>query len=154
MKTLKTISASLILIIALSTSISAQSNAKVLAVINEADRCQTCQHNGERAIKTFKANNKDGKFQFVMNNLTDEKTKKASSEKLKQLGLTDAIAPYKGTGMVYFFNADTKKLTGKISIAKSDEELAEAMKSANKGACCSKSPGDAKNCAAKEHSCG
>jgi len=133
MKTLKTISTSLILIIAFSSSIFAQSNAKVLAVINEAEWCPVCQHNGDRAMKAFKANNKDAKFQFVMNNLTNDETKMKSAEDLKNLGLTDVIAPYKGTGTVYFFNADTKALISNISIAKTDEELAAAMLSAQKG---------------------
>ena len=143
MKTLKTISASLILIIAFSSSIFAQSNAKVLAVINEAEWCPTCQHNGDRAMKVFKANNKGGKFQFVMNNLTNDDTKMKSAEDLKNLGLTDAIAPYKGTGTVYFFNADTKALISNISIAKTNEELAATMLSALK----------VTGCKVKEHSC-
>lgn len=154
MKTLKFIYTSLILVLVSTISLTAQSNAKVFGVINEAKWCPTCQHNGERAMKAFNTNNKDGKFQFVMNNLTNDKTKKVSAEELKKLGLADAVAPYKGTGMVYFFNADTKKLISKISIAKSDEELAKAMKSAKEGTCRSKSTGETKNCASKEHSCG
>ncbi len=154
MKTLKLIITSFILTVLATTSISAQSNTKILAVINEADWCPTCQHNGERAMKAFKANNKDGNFQFVVNNLTNDKTKKVSSGKLKELGLENAMSEFKGTGMVYFFNAKTKALISKISIVKSDDELAKAMKSVNEGACCSKSTGEAENCASKEHSCG
>ena len=154
MKTIKSILTSFILIAVTSISLSAQSGPKVLAVVNEADWCPACQHNGERAMNAFKANNKDGKFRFTVNNLTNDETKKASSEKLKELGLTDAMSEFKGTGMVYFFNAKTKALISKISIVKSDEELANAMKSANEGACCSKSSGEAKNCTTKEHSCG
>ena len=154
MKTIKSILTSFIVIAVTSISLSAQSGPKVLAVINEAKWCPTCQHNGERAMSVFKANNKDGKFRFVVNNLTNDETKKASSEKLRELGLSDAMSEFKGTGMVCFFNAKTKTLIGKISIAKSDEKLAKAMKSAIEETCCSKTSGKAKNCTAKEHSCG
>ncbi|NOZ35206.1 MAG: hypothetical protein GXO80_07905 [Chlorobi bacterium] len=154
MKTIQSIFMSVMLIVLATLSTSAQSKTKVIAVINEADWCPTCQHNGERAIKAFKANNKDGAFQFVINNLTNDDTKLKSSAKLKELGLSDEMSEFKGTGMVYFFNAKTKVLISKISIAKSDEELAKAMESANEGVCCSKSTGEAKNCASKEHSCG
>ncbi len=154
MKTIKKIVTSSILMLFVSVSLFAQSNAKILAVVNEAEWCPTCQHNGERAMKAFKENNKDGNFKFVMNNLTNDKTKAESGKELASLELTDAVAPYKGTGMVYFFDAKTKTLISKISIAKSDKELADAMLSAKKGISCCK-PNDGKSCdKSKEHSCG
>lgn len=38
----------------------------------------------------------------------------------------------KGSGVVYFFDSGTKTLVGKISVSKSDKELAEAMTAAKK----------------------
>jgi hypothetical protein len=153
MKTMRIIFMGIMLHMLTSISLFAQSEPEILAVTNEADWCSTCQHNGERAMKTFKANNK-GDFQFVMNDLTSDKTKESSLKKLKELGLENAMSGYKGTGMVYFFNAKTKVLVGKVSIAKSDDELVKAMNSANKSAHGQKSSGCAKDCASKGHSCG
>ncbi len=133
MKTLKSILTSFMLIILVGLSASAQSNTKVIAVVNEAEWCPACKSNGERAMNAFKENNKDAVFQFVKNNLTNDETKLKSNNKLKELGLFDAMAEFKGTGVVYFFNAETKALISKIGISKSNEELATAMVSAKKG---------------------
>jgi thiol:disulfide interchange protein len=133
MKTTKSILASLALILLVSVSTMAQSQAKVIAVINKAEWCPTCQNNGERAMAAFMANNTDGAIQFVANDLTNEETKKKSAEELKKLGLDQAIAAYKGTGVAYFFNSESKALITQISVAKSDTELAEALVTAKKG---------------------
>ena len=133
MKTLKSIFASFMLIVLVGLSASAQSNTKVIAVVNEAEWCPACKSNGERAMNAFKENNKDAVFQFVKNNLTNDETKLKSNVELKNLGLLDAMAEFKGTGVVYFFNAETKALISKIGISKSNEELATAMLSAQKG---------------------
>ena len=69
-----------------------------------------------------------------MNDLTSDQTKKESAEELKKLGLEKAMSEYKGTGMVYFFNAETGELITKISVARSDEELARAIMTASEGA--------------------
>lgn len=133
MKTIKSIFTSIMLIVLVSLSASAQTNTKVIAVVNEAEWCSACKNNGERAMKAFKENNKDAVFQFVMNNLTNDETKTISTAELEKHGLVDAMSEFKGTGVVYFFNADTKALISHIGISKSDEELASAMLSAQNG---------------------
>jgi len=133
MKTTKSILVSLVLVLLVSVSAMAQSGAKVIAVINNANWCSVCQKNGERAMAAFMANNKDGAIQFVANDLTNDDTKKKSSEELKKLGLDQAISEYKGTGVAYFFNSQTKVLISKVSVAESDQELAEALVTARKG---------------------
>lgn len=134
MKTTKSILVSLVLILFVSVSAFAQSNSKVIAVVNHADWCSACKNNGERAQAVFKANNADGTIQFVVNNLTNDETKAQSAETLKKLGLGKAMAEYKGTGVVYFFDANSKKLINNVSVAKSDQKIAQALSTAKSGA--------------------
>jgi thiol:disulfide interchange protein len=135
MKTVKTVltSLTLIVLVLVSGSAMAKTNAKVIAVINKADWCPVCQNNGERAMSAFMANNKDMAIQFVANDLTNDETKKKSAEELNKLGLDKAIEPYTGTGVAYFFNSETKALISQVSVAKSNEELASALQTAKKG---------------------
>ena len=133
MKSIKTIFASVILIALVSVSAFAGTGAKVIAVVNQAGWCSVCQNNGMRAMDAFKANNQDMAIQFVANDLTNDETKAKSAEELKKLGLDKAIAAYRGTGVVYFFNSETKALISQVSVTKPDEELAAALTTAKKG---------------------
>jgi thiol-disulfide isomerase/thioredoxin len=130
MKNVKTIFASAALVLLVSVSAFAGTGSKVIAVVNKAEWCPVCEKNGMRAMETFKENNKDMAIQFVGNDLTNNETKKESAKELKKVGLDKAMADKKGTGLVYFFDANSKKLINQISVAKSNEELAEAMKTA------------------------
>lgn len=133
MKSIKTIFASLILIALVSVSAFAGTGSKVIAVVNKAEWCPTCQKNGMRAMEAFKANNQDMAIQFVANDLTNDETKAKSAEELKEFGLDKVIAAYPGTGVVYFFNSETKALISQVSVAKPDQELAAALVTAKKG---------------------
>jgi hypothetical protein len=44
------------------------------------------------------------------------------------------MAENKGTGVAYFFDAESKKLINQVSVAKPNDELAEALTTAKKGA--------------------
>jgi hypothetical protein len=133
MKTTKSLIASIVLILLVSVSAMAQSGTKVIAVINHAEWCPACQQNGERANGAFMENNKDGAILFVANDLTNDETRKKSTDELKKLGLDKVMAEYKGTGVAYFFNSETKVLINTVSVAKSNEELAAALVTAKKG---------------------
>ncbi|MCK9411520.1 MAG: hypothetical protein M0Q53_04410 [Prolixibacteraceae bacterium] len=133
MKTVKTALASIALLLCVSVSAFAGNKAKVVAVVNQAGWCPVCQNNGMRAMDAFKANNKDMAVQFVANDLTNDETKRKSAEELGKLGLDKAIAAYNGTGVVYFFNSETKALISQVSVAKPDQELAAALETAKKG---------------------
>lgn len=133
MKSIKTIFASVILITLVSVSAFAGTSAKVIAVVNKANWCPVCEKNGMRAMDAFKANNKDMSIQFVANDLTNDETKAKSAEELKKLGLGKAIVAYPGTGVVYFFNSETKALISQVSVAKPDQELAAALTTAKEG---------------------
>ncbi len=133
MKSIKTIFASVILVTLFSVSAFAGNGAKVIAVINRADWCPVCQKNGMRAMETFKENNKDMAIVFVANDLTNDQTKKQSSEELKKYGLDKAAKKYTATGVVHFFNPETKKEINEISVAKPNNELIAALETAKKG---------------------
>jgi thiol:disulfide interchange protein len=132
MKTTKSVLASLAIILLVSVPALAQPEVKVIAVVNHADWCHVCKENGDRAKAAFMENNKNGSIQFLVNDLSNDETKKKSAEELKKFGLDQAITPFNGTGMAYFFNAKTKALITKISVAKSNQELADAMVTAQK----------------------
>lgn len=133
MKTVKSILISTVLFLLVSVSVMAQSEAKVIAVINKADWCSVCKTNGERAMAALMSNNKDMAVLFIGNNLTDDNTKTKSSEELKKYGLDKVTEKYTGTGIVYFYNAKTKTLINGISVAEPDNKLAEALVNAKSG---------------------
>ena len=108
MKTIQKVLSSLVVALLVSLSSFAQEGAKVIGVINHADWCGACKKNGERAKAAFEANNKDGAFQFVVNNVTNKTTKNESEVVLDKLGLKAAMSSNRGTGVVYFFDAKSK----------------------------------------------
>lgn len=123
----------MILVLFVSIFSMAQSNAKVIAVVNHAEWCPTCVGNGERAQATFRENNKDGEIHFIVNDLSTDESKQASADQLKKHGLLGAMKANKSTGVAYFFDAESKELINKVSVAKTNEEIASAMKTARKG---------------------
>jgi len=133
MKISKSIFVSFIFLLVISASAIAQSNAKVVAVVNHASWCPACVGNGERAQSAFMENNKDGAIHFIVNDLSTDESKQASAEVLKKHGLLEIMEANKGTGVAYFFNPETKELITKISVTKSNEELAEALATAKSG---------------------
>ena len=132
MRTTKSIITSFILMFIFSMSVMAQSQHEVIAVINKADWCPVCEKNGERAMEALKGSNEDGAVKFVGNDLTDEETKAKSKEKLKEYGLYEKMKSYNETGVVFFFDTESKELIDKISVAKSSRKLAEAVQKAAK----------------------
>jgi len=133
MKKVNSILTGAVLFLFLAVSATAQSEAKVIAVINKADWCSVCKANGERAMAALMSNNKDMDVLFIGNNLTDDNTKKKSAEELKKYGLDKVTEKYTGTGMAYFYNAKTKTLINQVSVAEPDIKLAEAVVNARKG---------------------
>lgn len=124
---MKTLLTSLVFALFISLSATAQMDTKVIAVVNRADWCPACEKNGERAMTTLMEHNKDKAVRFIMNDLTDEESKAESVKRLQNMGLEQVMSSFKATGMVYFFDAKTKKLIDKISVAKPNNELAKAL---------------------------
>jgi len=127
MKTSKSIFISMLLVLFVSVSAMGQSGPKVIAVVNKASWCPVCQKNGKRAISVLMANNQDGAVQFVFNNLSNKQTKQNSSEELKKVDLYQIMSQFNSTGVVYFFDAKSKKLISYISLARSNKQLARAL---------------------------
>ncbi len=130
MKNVKKILAGMAFSMLISVFAFAGNHSKVVAVINKADWCSVCEKNGMRAMETFKTNNTDMAIKFIANDLTSDETKAESAKELQKVGLAETMAKHKKTGVVYFFDADSKELINTISVAKSSDELAEAMKTA------------------------
>ena len=120
----------MILVLFVSAFGMAQSSAKVIAVVNHTDWCGTCKANGERAMSVFSENNPDGAIQFVVNDLTNDGTKEVSAKTLKKHGVFETMEARRKTAVVYFFDAQSKELLNEISVGKSNEEIATAMKTA------------------------
>jgi len=64
MKNVKTIFAGAIFIMLLSVTAFAGNGSKVIAVVNEASWCPTCQKNGELSQAAFMETNKDGIYKM------------------------------------------------------------------------------------------
>lgn len=111
----------------LSASAFAQSSAKVIAVVNKADWCSVCKANEQRAMAAFKENNKDGAYQFVINDLSNAETAKKSAVEINKRGLTKLMEPYQATGIVCLFDAKTKKPINQLLMSLSTEDIGRAM---------------------------
>ena len=131
MRNLKLTFMSVLMTVLISIPAMAQKTEKVIAVVNKADWCSVCVKNEDRAKTAFMEANKDGKVLFVVNNLTDDKTKAECAADLEKTGINkDALAKLKSTGMVYFFDGETKGLISSVSLKKKDADLVSAMKKA------------------------
>ncbi|MDZ7738092.1 MAG: hypothetical protein U5K32_03285 [Bacteroidales bacterium] len=131
MKKMKSLLAVATIMMLAFTTLSAQNNASVIAVMNRADWCPACEKHGERAMTALMKANGDNLVRFVVNDVTDDETKESSALKLSETGLdAEKTASMKSTGVVYFFNAGTKELISSISMSKDDAVLVDAMKEA------------------------
>jgi hypothetical protein len=127
MKVFKTLFAAVILVTVVSVGAYAQNTSKIIAVVKTASWCSVCKTNGERAIAALNENNKDGAYQFVINDVTNAETAKKSATEIEKLGLTKAMEPYMATGVVYLFDTKTKKPINQLVMALSSDDIAKAM---------------------------
>ena len=127
MKNLKQIMVTAVFTILFSVGAFAQNSPKIIAVINKADWCSLCKANEDRAMNALKENNKDRAYQFVINDISNAEKAKKSAIEINKQGLTEAMAPYKATGMVCLFDAKTKKPINQIFLTYTSKEIGEAM---------------------------
>lgn len=131
MKTLKVLMMAFFLLAG--ANLYAQSNAKVIAVVNKADWCHVCEANGERMMmEVFSAYKEQPQVIISMNDITDDKSKAASKEKLEKLGVYNLVANEKRTGLILFINPKTKKVISHISVSESTEDIKKAFDKALK----------------------
>ncbi|MGS2741821.1 hypothetical protein [Sinomicrobium sp. M5D2P17] len=133
MKNLKLVLVTTLFTMVLSVGAFAQSSPKIIGVVNQANWCSVCKAHGERATAALMENNKDGAYQFVINDISNAETAKKSAAEIEKLGLTKAMEPYKATGMVCLFDAKTKKPINQLLIALSSEDIGRAMEMFKKG---------------------
>jgi hypothetical protein len=105
----------------------AQSNSKVIAVVNKANWCPVCEKNGERVMTQVLTQYKEPQVTIVANDLTDEDTKAESKAALEKLGVYKLVEADNKTGQIIFIDRKNKKVINKISVAKSNDELKKAF---------------------------
>ena len=104
---------------------------KVIALLTKASWCVVCQANGPRFMKDIMPMIRENKeVQIIMNDLSDKKTTATSRRTLQKADLDDFAEKNPATGMLYFFNANTKKLLSSVSLAQSNEEIEKAYQKA------------------------
>jgi ABC-type Na+ efflux pump permease subunit len=111
----------LFVLLTISTSIHAQTQPKVIAVVSKASWCPTCMKNGERVTNEVLSKVDTSKITVVENDLSDKGTKEKSLEKLKALGLEKG--KFKSTGLITFVDATTKKVLSSVNISKTTSEI-------------------------------
>jgi hypothetical protein len=102
--------------------------AKVIAIVNKADWCSICKAYAGRTVATFTENNTDNYFQFIVNDITNDDTRKASKPSIQKVGLVSPLQDAYGAGVLSFYDAKTKKLLAQVTVANSAEEVALTMK--------------------------
>ena len=112
--------------------ISGKLNAQVIAVINRADWCHVCKENGSKVMNDIMPSFKMGEVDFIMNDLTDEKTMEASMMNLEKAGVYNAVKKEKMTGSIVLINKKTGKEIERISVAKPTEEIKATINKALK----------------------
>lgn len=112
----------------LTAVLNGQTNTKVVAVINRADWCHVCQANGEKMMKEVMPVFKNSGIRFIMNDLTNDATTEKSKELLKESKVYEAVKTNTYTGLVLLVDAETGKLTGKISVAEPAQKIIETLK--------------------------
>lgn len=106
---------------------------KVIALLTKASWCVVCQANGPRFMKDIMPMIQENKeVQIIMNDLSDKKTISMSRKALQKAGIYDFAEKNPATGMLYFFDANKKKLLSSVSLAQSNEEIEKAYQKALK----------------------
>jgi hypothetical protein len=104
------------------------SDAKVIAIVNKADWCSICKAYAGRTVTTFTENNTDNYFQFIVNDITNEETKKTSKPAITKVGLEKTLDGSLAAGVLSFYDAKTKALLAQVTVANTAEEVAATMK--------------------------
>lgn len=129
---MKQLICALALVMSFSLVVNAQKNQpKIIALLTKASWCVVCQANGPRFMTDIMPMVQENKeVQMVVNDLSDKKTTTASRKTLQKIGLYDFAEKNPATGMLYFFNVNTKKLLSSASLADSNEQIEKAYKKA------------------------
>ena len=103
-------------------------DVKVIAIVNSAGWCSICKAYGGRTVTAFKENNTDNYFQLIVNDITNEETKKTSKPAITKAGLEKTLNGSLAAGVLSFYHAKTKALLAQVTVANTPEEVAATMK--------------------------
>ena len=109
-------------------------DAKVIAIVNKASWCSICKAHAGRTVQTFTENNKDSFFKFLVNDITNEESKKASRPEIAKAGFEKVLDGSPGAGVLSFYDAKTKKMLAQVTVANTSEELIATMQMAREKA--------------------
>jgi hypothetical protein len=104
-----------------------QSSSKVITIVNKADWCSICKVYAGRTVETFTKNNIDNYFQFIVNDITSNETRKSSKPSIVKAGISKSLQDAYGAGVLSFYDAKTKKLLAQVTVANTPEEVTKTM---------------------------
>lgn len=99
----------------------AQVESKVIAVVTKANWCPACVKNEVRIGSEVMSKINLNDVLVVMNDLTDDTTKRTAEENLKNNGLENL--KLKTTGVISFIDPKTKKVISSISVAEPSDKI-------------------------------
>lgn len=101
---------------------------QILVVVNTANWCHVCKANGPRVKENVLANYMTNKnCKVIVNNLSDDATKKSSQEEIARAGISDTMKDLNASGMIYLIDAESKKVINSVSVAKTNEEISQVI---------------------------
>ena len=112
----------------------AEPAARVVVVVNRAEWCSVCKTNGPRVASLLMKASRDGGIAMLVNDVTDEQTAKKSRIALKAAGLDNAVGPASATGVLYLFDAKTRRPLHQVTVANTDREIEMTIELAKKEA--------------------
>lgn len=101
--------------------------AQVVAVINRADWCHVCEKNGARIMNEIMPEYKGKQIEFVVNDLSNDKTKETSMKELEKAGVWTLIKKEKMTGNIILIDKRNSTEISRISVAKTTAEINMAI---------------------------
>lgn len=104
-------------------AVQAQSDKKMVIVVNKADWCHVCQANGEKVMKEVIPVFENTNISFVMNDLTDKTSKKNSRASLKEMKVYQAVKMEEQTGLLLLVDPASGKTVEKISVSEPADKL-------------------------------
>lgn len=115
-------------VLTFSITTKAQTATTIIAVVNKANWCHVCQANGEKMMKEVMPVFENTNVRFVMNDLTDDNSRKKSDKELKETKVAAAVKDMNATGLILLINANTGKLVDKISVAEPANTIVAKLK--------------------------
>lgn len=105
----------------------AQNTTKVIALVTKASWCPVCQKNGDRMAKEVFSTYMGGNLKVVMNDLSDDATKKESQKELEANKISKIAGESTSTGIITLIDAKTGKVISTISVSKPTEKVKMAI---------------------------